>query len=86
MHKVLPRHCVNVSLFFVTPQSDCQIHLQSQITPPHVEEYLSSIHMLPQSSSQLNKFRIYLSVARLLDYSISDEVTKVRHAVVFSLS
>lgn len=48
-----------------------------------MEEYLSSIHMLPQASSQLNKFRIYLSVARLLDYSISDEVTKVRHAVIF---
>ncbi|KAF3708462.1 Mini-chromosome maintenance complex-binding protein [Channa argus] len=29
-----------------------------------------------QASSQLNKFRVYLSVARLLDYSISDEVTK----------
>ncbi|XP_070772014.1 mini-chromosome maintenance complex-binding protein isoform X2 [Enoplosus armatus] len=56
--------------------SDCQIHLQSQVTPPHLEEYLSSIHMLPQASSQLNKFRIYLSVARLLDYSISDEMTK----------
>lgn len=56
--------------------SDCQIHLQSQVTPPHLEEYLSAIHMLPQASSQLNKFRIYLSVARLLDYSISDEVTK----------
>lgn len=42
-----------------------------------MEEYLSSIHMHPQASSQLNKLRIYLSVARLLDYSISDEVTKV---------
>lgn len=56
--------------------SDCQVHLQSQVTPPHMEEYLSSIHMHPQTSSQLNKFRMYLSVARLLDYSISDEVTK----------
>ncbi|KAM9345446.1 mini-chromosome maintenance complex-binding protein [Symphorus nematophorus] len=56
--------------------SDCQIHLQSQVTPPHLEEYLSSIHMHPQSSSQLNKFRIYLSVARRLDYSISAEMTK----------
>lgn len=27
--------------------------------------------------SVLNKFRIYLSLLRLLDYSISDEVTKV---------
>ncbi|XP_032365836.1 mini-chromosome maintenance complex-binding protein [Etheostoma spectabile] len=55
--------------------SDCRIHLQSQITPPHMEEYLNSIHMHPPAS-QLNKFRMYLSVARLLNYSISDEVTK----------
>uniref|UniRef100_A0A3Q1AUK7 Mini-chromosome maintenance complex-binding protein n=1 Tax=Amphiprion ocellaris TaxID=80972 RepID=A0A3Q1AUK7_AMPOC len=56
--------------------SDCQIHLQPQVAPSHLEESLSSIHMHPQASSQLNKFRIYLSMARLLDYSISDEVTK----------
>ncbi|KAM9847821.1 mini-chromosome maintenance complex-binding protein [Aulostomus maculatus] len=56
--------------------SDCRIHLQSQVTPAHMEEYLSSIHMHPQTSSQLNKFRLYLSVARLLDYSISEDVTK----------
>lgn len=56
--------------------SDCQVHLQSQVTPEHLEEYLSSIHMRLQAPSQLNKFRVYLSVARLLDYSISDEVTK----------
>ena len=42
-----------------------------------MEEYLSSLHMHPQAS-KLNKFRMYLSVARLLDYSISDEMTKVR--------
>ncbi|XP_041866407.1 mini-chromosome maintenance complex-binding protein isoform X2 [Melanotaenia boesemani] len=56
--------------------SDCQIHLQPQVAPSHMEEYLSSIHIHPHASSQLNKFRIYLTVARLLDYSISDEVTK----------
>ncbi|TMS04589.1 Mini-chromosome maintenance complex-binding protein [Larimichthys crocea] len=56
--------------------SDCQIHLQSQVTAPQLEEYLSSIHMHPQSSSQLNKFRIYLCMARQLDYNISDEMTK----------
>lgn len=56
--------------------SDCQIHLQPQVAPSQLEESLSSIHMHPQASSQLNKFRIYLSMARLLDYSISDEVTK----------
>lgn len=62
----------------VTPQSDCQIHLQSQVSQAQVEEYLSSIHVHPQVSSQLNKFRIYLSMARQLDYSISNEMTKVR--------
>ncbi|XP_027863176.1 mini-chromosome maintenance complex-binding protein [Xiphophorus couchianus] len=56
--------------------SDCHIHLQPQVAPPHMEEYLSSIHVHPQASSQLNKFRVFLSLARLLDYSISDEVTK----------
>nr|XP_020460023.1 mini-chromosome maintenance complex-binding protein [Monopterus albus] len=56
--------------------SDCRIHLQPQVAPPHLEEYLSSIVLHPQPSSQLNKFRSYLSVAQLLDYSISDEVTK----------
>ncbi|KAM4590859.1 mini-chromosome maintenance complex-binding protein [Odontesthes bonariensis] len=57
--------------------SDCQVHLQPQMAPSQVEEYLSSVHMHPQASSQLNKYRIFLSVARLLDYSISDEVTKL---------
>ncbi|XP_027562642.1 mini-chromosome maintenance complex-binding protein-like [Neopelma chrysocephalum] len=40
-----------------------------------MEEYMSSLltAVLP---SVLNKFRIYLSLLRLLDYSISDEVTK----------
>ena len=41
-----------------------------------MEEYMNSLltAVLP---SVLNKFRIYLSLLRLLDYSISDEVTKV---------
>ena len=57
-------------------QSDCQVHLQPQIIPPNMEEYMNSLltAVLP---SVLNKFRIYLSLLRLLDYSISDEVTKV---------
>ncbi|KAL6101481.1 mcmbp [Pungitius sinensis] len=55
--------------------SDCRIHLQPQVAPPDMDEDLSSIHTHPQAS-QLNKFRVYLSVARLLGYSISDEVTK----------
>ncbi|XP_064924701.1 mini-chromosome maintenance complex-binding protein [Columba livia] len=55
--------------------SDCQVHLQAQIIPPNMEEYMNSLlkAVLP---SVLNKFRIYLSLLRLLDYSISDEVTK----------
>lgn len=57
-------------------QSDCQVHLQPQIIPPNMEEYMNSLltAVLP---SVLNKFRIYLSLLRLLDYSISEEVTKV---------
>uniref|UniRef100_G1NFW4 Mini-chromosome maintenance complex-binding protein n=1 Tax=Meleagris gallopavo TaxID=9103 RepID=G1NFW4_MELGA len=55
--------------------SDCQVQLQPQIIPPNMEEYVNSLltAVLP---SVLNKFRIYLSLLRLLDYSISDEVTK----------
>ncbi|NXA15009.1 MCMBP protein, partial [Sapayoa aenigma] len=55
--------------------SDCQVHLQPQLIPPNMEEYMSSLltAVLP---SVLNKFRIYLSLLKLLDYSISDEVTK----------
>ncbi|XP_077352548.1 mini-chromosome maintenance complex-binding protein isoform X1 [Festucalex cinctus] len=57
--------------------SDCQIHLQPQVAPDHMDEYLTSIPINVQTSSQFNKFRLYLSVARQLDYSISDEVTKL---------
>ncbi|XP_061491813.1 mini-chromosome maintenance complex-binding protein isoform X1 [Rhineura floridana] len=55
--------------------TDCQVHLQPQLIPPNMEEYMSSLltAVLP---SILNKFRIYLSLLRMLDYSISDEVTK----------
>ncbi|OXB82592.1 UNVERIFIED_CONTAM: hypothetical protein H355_005847 [Colinus virginianus] len=55
--------------------SDCQVQLQPQLIPPNMEEYMNSLltAVLP---SVLNKFRIYLSLLRLLDYSISDEVTK----------
>ncbi|CAG04718.1 unnamed protein product, partial [Tetraodon nigroviridis] len=66
----------NLCVHSVTSQSDCQIHLQSQVSQAHVEDYLNSIHVHPQVSSQLNKFRIYLSVARQLDYNISNEMTK----------
>lgn len=65
-------------------QSDCQVHLQPQLIPPNMEEYMNSLltAVLP---SILNKFRIYLSLLRLLDYSISDEVTKVHTASVTSV-
>uniref|UniRef100_A0A8C6VNC9 Mini-chromosome maintenance complex-binding protein n=1 Tax=Naja naja TaxID=35670 RepID=A0A8C6VNC9_NAJNA len=55
--------------------SDCQVHLQPELLPPNMEEHMNSLltAVLP---SILNKFRIYLSLLRLLDYSISDEVTK----------
>lgn len=54
--------------------SDCQVQLQPQIASSQMESYLSS---LPQiSTAQTNRFRTYLSVARLLDYNISDQMTK----------
>ncbi|XP_058437327.1 mini-chromosome maintenance complex-binding protein isoform X3 [Marmota monax] len=55
--------------------ADCQIHLQPQLIPPNMEEYTNSLlsAVLP---SVLNKFRIYLTLLRFLDYSISDEITK----------
>ncbi|XP_019737622.1 mini-chromosome maintenance complex-binding protein [Hippocampus comes] len=56
--------------------SDCQIHLKPQVAPDNMDEYLTSIPIHAQTSSQFNKFRLYLSVARQLDYSISDDVTK----------
>ncbi|XP_029961871.1 mini-chromosome maintenance complex-binding protein [Salarias fasciatus] len=56
--------------------SDSQVHLQPQVAPAQLDQYLGSLHLHPQTSAQLNKFRMYLSMARLLDYSISDEVTK----------
>uniref|UniRef100_A0A8C5LEL7 Mini-chromosome maintenance complex-binding protein n=1 Tax=Jaculus jaculus TaxID=51337 RepID=A0A8C5LEL7_JACJA len=57
--------------------ADCQIHLQPQLIPPNMEEYMNSLlsAVLP---SVLNKFRIYLTLLRFLDYSISDDITKVR--------
>lgn len=55
--------------------SDCQVHLQAQMVPANVEQYMTNLLMavLP---SMLRKFRMYLSLLRLMDYSISDEVTK----------
>ncbi|MEJ1273765.1 minichromosome maintenance complex binding protein [Cricetulus griseus] len=55
--------------------ADCQIHLQPQLIPPNMEEYMNSLlsTVLP---SVLNKFRIYLTLLRFLDYNISDDITK----------
>uniref|UniRef100_A0A671NSU9 Mini-chromosome maintenance complex-binding protein n=1 Tax=Sinocyclocheilus anshuiensis TaxID=1608454 RepID=A0A671NSU9_9TELE len=55
--------------------SDCQVHLWPTLNPPNLEEYLSAVQVA-QVPSQLNKYRIYLSVARALNYTISDEITK----------
>uniref|UniRef100_A0A4W3HJ67 Mini-chromosome maintenance complex-binding protein n=1 Tax=Callorhinchus milii TaxID=7868 RepID=A0A4W3HJ67_CALMI len=56
-------------------QSDCEVHLRPQVVPDNIEEYMTNLQtaVLP---SILNKFRIYLSLLRLMDYSISEEVTK----------
>lgn len=56
--------------------SDCHIRLQPQVNPAQMEEILSSIHAPLNAASQLNKFRMYLTAAQRLDYSISDEVVK----------
>ncbi|KAM4635894.1 mini-chromosome maintenance complex-binding protein [Discoglossus pictus] len=55
--------------------SDCQVHLKPEISPPNMEQYMSAL-LTASPPSMLNKFRIYLSLLQLLDYSISDEVTK----------
>ncbi|XP_051945366.1 mini-chromosome maintenance complex-binding protein isoform X2 [Xyrauchen texanus] len=55
--------------------SDCQVHLQPMLNPPNLVEYLSAVQVA-QIPSQLNKYRIYLNVARALNYTISEEITK----------
>ncbi|XP_053548632.1 mini-chromosome maintenance complex-binding protein [Bombina bombina] len=55
--------------------SDCQVHLKPEITPPNPEQYMSAL-LTASLPSMLNKFRVYLTLLRQLDYSISDEVTK----------
>lgn len=57
-------------------QCDCQVHLHPTVNPPNLEEYLKAVQ-LAQLPSQLNKYRVYLTVARSLDYSISEQLTKV---------
>ncbi|KAM8923929.1 mini-chromosome maintenance complex-binding protein isoform 2-T2 [Pelodytes ibericus] len=55
--------------------SDCQVHLQPQMTPPNLEQYMEAL-LTATLPSLLNKFRVYLSLLRFIDYSISEEVTK----------
>ncbi|GAA6111138.1 mini-chromosome maintenance complex-binding protein isoform X2 [Tachysurus ichikawai] len=54
---------------------DSQVQLNPTVRPPNMEEYLQAIQHA-QLPSQLNKYRVYLTVARSLDYSISDQITK----------
>uniref|UniRef100_A0A672LD47 Mini-chromosome maintenance complex-binding protein n=1 Tax=Sinocyclocheilus grahami TaxID=75366 RepID=A0A672LD47_SINGR len=55
--------------------SDSQVNLRPTLNPPNLEEYLSAVQVA-QVPSQFNKYRIYLSGARALNYTISDEITK----------
>ncbi|MBN3295848.1 MCMBP protein, partial [Amia calva] len=55
--------------------SDCQVHLQPQLAPPNMEEYLSALQVALMPSL-LNKFRLYTSLLRTVEYGISEEVTK----------
>ncbi|XP_042560954.1 mini-chromosome maintenance complex-binding protein isoform X2 [Clupea harengus] len=55
--------------------SDCQVHLKPQLAPPNLGEFLGAIQAA-QAPSQMNRYRLYLSVTRRMDYSISEEVTK----------
>ncbi|XP_075703860.1 mini-chromosome maintenance complex-binding protein isoform X2 [Rhinoderma darwinii] len=55
--------------------SDCQIHLKPQMCPPSLEQYTEAL-LSATSLSLLNKFRMYLSLLQLMDYAISEEITK----------
>ncbi|XP_040217398.1 mini-chromosome maintenance complex-binding protein isoform X1 [Rana temporaria] len=55
--------------------SDCQIHLKPQLVPPNMEQYMVALLSAVQPSL-LNKFRIYISLLQMMDYSISEDVTK----------
>lgn len=63
-------------------QCDCQVHLNPTVSPPNLEEYLKAVQHT-QLPSQLNKYRVYLTVARSLDYNISDQITKVSVALIY---
>ncbi|XP_053306311.1 mini-chromosome maintenance complex-binding protein [Spea bombifrons] len=55
--------------------SDCHIHLRPQTAPDNMEQHLGAL-LAASLPTLLNKFRIYLSLLRFLDYNISEEVTK----------
>ncbi|CAL1578388.1 unnamed protein product [Knipowitschia caucasica] len=56
--------------------SDCQVPLRPQLPPSQLDEYLSGLHVPQTNSPQTNRFRSYLSLAQLLPYNISEEMTK----------
>ncbi|XP_066457454.1 mini-chromosome maintenance complex-binding protein isoform X2 [Eleutherodactylus coqui] len=56
--------------------SDCQVHLKPQMRPPSLEQYSEAL-LSATLPSLLNRFRTYLSLLQLVDYSIPDEIFKV---------
>ncbi|XP_055083153.1 mini-chromosome maintenance complex-binding protein [Periophthalmus magnuspinnatus] len=56
--------------------SDCQVPLQPAVAPSQLEETVNGLHVPQTSSAQINRFRTYLGLAQLLDYNISEEMTK----------
>ncbi|KAM3913776.1 mini-chromosome maintenance complex-binding protein [Leptodactylus fuscus] len=55
--------------------SDCQVHLKPQMCPASLEQYSEAL-LSATLPSLLNKFRIYLTLLQLMEYTIPDEVTK----------
>ncbi|XP_069823845.1 mini-chromosome maintenance complex-binding protein [Dendropsophus ebraccatus] len=55
--------------------SDCQVHLKAEVCPPSLEQYMAAL-LSATLPSLLNKFRMYVSLLQLLDYTISEEITK----------
>ncbi|KAM4032024.1 mini-chromosome maintenance complex-binding protein isoform 2-T2 [Anomaloglossus baeobatrachus] len=55
--------------------SDCQLHLKPLLCPPSLEQYTEGL-MAATLPSLLNKFRMYLSLLQVMDYTISEEIIK----------
>ncbi|XP_071985601.1 mini-chromosome maintenance complex-binding protein [Engystomops pustulosus] len=55
--------------------SDCQVHLKPQTCPPSLEPYMEAL-LSATLPAMLNKFRMYLSLLQLMDYTITEEITK----------